>query len=90
MKNEHATCQANDIKQKHLLGGNPTKKKSDLLSFFPYLLFFAFNFIFVILLYSFSFISTLMTMLCFKCGGIGKILVFFVVFKKKKKSKFDL
>jgi len=76
MKNELAACRANDIKQKRLLGGNPAqKKKSDLLSFFPYLLFFAFYFIFVVLLYSFSFISTLRTMLCFKCGGIGRILV---------------
>jgi hypothetical protein len=45
MKNEHATCRANDIKQKRLLGGNPTKeKKSDLLSF-------SLSFIFHILLY---------------------------------------
>jgi hypothetical protein len=35
MKNKHAACQANDIKQKHLLGGNPAQKekKTDLLSF---------------------------------------------------------
>jgi len=34
MKNEHATCQANDIKQKHLLRGNLAKeKKIDLLYF---------------------------------------------------------
>jgi len=35
MKNEHATCRANDIKQKRLLGGNPAQKekKIDLLSF---------------------------------------------------------
>jgi hypothetical protein len=36
MKNEHATCRANDIKQKRLLGGNPAQKrkeKADLLSF---------------------------------------------------------
>jgi len=34
MKNEHATCRANDIKQKRLLGGNlAKKKKTDLLSF---------------------------------------------------------
>jgi len=34
MKNEHATCQANDLKQKRLLGGNQAqKKKTDLLSF---------------------------------------------------------
>jgi len=36
MKNEHAICRANDIKQKRLLGGNPAykgKKKPDLLSF---------------------------------------------------------
>jgi uncharacterized membrane protein (DUF485 family) len=82
MKNEHATCLANDIKQKRLLGGNPTqkakKKKNRFAFFFPYLLFFAFYFIFVILLYSFSFISTLRTMLCLKCWGIERILVFFV------------
>jgi len=47
MKNEHATCRANDIKQKRLLGGNPAqkeKKQTDLLSFFL-------SFIFRILLY---------------------------------------
>jgi len=35
MKNEHAKCRANDIKQKRLLGGNPAQKekKTDLLSF---------------------------------------------------------
>jgi hypothetical protein len=78
MKNEHATCLANDIKQKRLLGGNPAQKekKNIFAFFFPYLLFFAFYFIFVILLYSFSFISTLRTMLCFKCGAIGRMLVF--------------
>jgi len=85
MKNEHATCQANDIKQKRLLGGNPAQKKTDLLSFSHYLLFFAFYFIFVILQYSFSFISTLRAMLCLKCGGIGRMLVFFVIFQKKNK-----
>jgi len=52
MKNEHATCQANDIKQKRLLGGNPTKEKKIQICFlFPYLLFFTFYFIFVILLF---------------------------------------
>jgi hypothetical protein len=64
------------------------KKKTDLLSFFSYLLFFTFYFIFVILLYSFSFISTLRTMLCLKCRGIERILVFFVVPKKTKKKEF--
>jgi len=55
MKNEHATCQANDLKQKRLLGGNPAqkRKKNRFAFFFPNLLFFAFYFIFVILLYSF-------------------------------------
>jgi len=33
MKNEHATCRANDIKQKRLLGDNPAQKKTDLVSF---------------------------------------------------------
>jgi len=35
MKNEHATCRTNDIKEKRLLGGNPAQKekKTDLFSF---------------------------------------------------------
>ena len=76
-------------KTKALTGRQPNKRKKNQICFlFPYLLFFAFYFIFVVLLYSFSFISTLRTMLCFKCGGIGRIFLFFVVLKKK--SKFDL
>jgi hypothetical protein len=90
MKHKHVMCRANDIKQKRLLGGNPTtKQKKSNLFFFPYLLFFIFYFIFVILLYSFSFILTLRTMLCLKCGGTERILVFFVV-SNKKKFKFYL
>jgi hypothetical protein len=47
MKNEHATCRANDIKQKRLLGDNPEQKEKKWICFpFPYLLFFAFYFIF--------------------------------------------
>jgi hypothetical protein len=81
MKNERATCQANDIKQKRLLGGNPAQKEKNQICFLvPYLLIFShFNLFSVIFLCSFAFISTLRTMLCFKCGGIGRILVFFVV-----------
>jgi hypothetical protein len=44
MKNGHATCQANDIKQKRLLGGNPAqkkRKKNRFAFFFPNLFFFA-------------------------------------------------
>ena len=43
MKNGHATRQANDIKQKRLLGGNPAqkKKKNRFAFFFPNLFFFA-------------------------------------------------
>jgi hypothetical protein len=76
---------SNDIKKKRLLGGNPAQKEKKIIFafFFPYLLFFTFYFIFVILFYSFSFISTLKTMLCLKCGGIKGILVFFVIFQKK-------
>jgi len=52
MKNEHATCRAND-KQKHLLGGNPAqkRKKTDLLSFSL-----IFYFLHFILFLSFSYI----------------------------------
>jgi len=46
MKNEHATCQVNDIKQKRLLGGNPAQKKIIRFAFF-----FPLSFIFRILLY---------------------------------------
>jgi len=49
MKNEHATCRANNKKQKCLLGGNPAQIKNRFAFFFPYLLFFAFYFIFFIL-----------------------------------------
>jgi len=52
MKNEHATCRANDIKQKRLLGGNPAKrKKIDLLSFSL-----IFYFLYFTLFFSFSYI----------------------------------
>jgi hypothetical protein len=58
MKNEHATCQANDIKQKRLLGGIPAQKekKSDLLSFSLSFIFFR------ILIYflSFSYVPLLL------------------------------
>jgi len=89
-------------KTKELTGRQPStkrEKKNRFAFFFPYLLLFAFYFIFVILLYSFSFISTLRTMLCFKCGGIGRMLVFLFWFsllfqkqknKKKQISMFDL
>ena len=57
MKNEHATCQANDIKQKRLLGGNPAQKEKNQICFlFPYLLFFR---IFIYFL-SFSYVPLLL------------------------------
>jgi hypothetical protein len=46
MKNEHAACGANDIKQKRLLGGNPAQKKKKQICFI-----FPLSFIFCILLY---------------------------------------
>jgi len=46
MKHEHAMCWANDIKQKRLLGGNPTQKKLDLLSF-PLIFYFCHSLIFL-------------------------------------------
>jgi len=86
MKNELEACRANDIKQKRLLGGNPAQKK------IRFAFFFSLSFIFAFFLYSFSFISTLRTMLCFKCGGIGRILVFLFLFSllSLKKIMFDL
>jgi hypothetical protein len=68
-------------KTKALTGRQPSTKgkKLDLLSFSLSFIFSHFSLFSVILLCSFAFISTLRTMLCFKCGGIGRILVFFVV-----------
>jgi hypothetical protein len=55
MKNEHATCRANNIKQKRLLGGNLAQKKIDLLSFS-----FIFYFSHFTLFLSFSYIPFLL------------------------------
>jgi hypothetical protein len=79
MRHEYVMCQANDIKQKSLLGDNLTKKKKICflfaLSFIFYILLYVF-----ILFYSFSFISTLKTMLCLKCwGGFWFSLLFLCV-----------
>jgi len=67
-----------------------TKDMTEHLPFFPL------SFIFRILPYFFHslifffLISTLRTMSCLKCRGIGRTLIFFVVSYIKKKSKFYL
>jgi hypothetical protein len=71
MRHEHKMCQANEIKQKVLTGRQSNKKKNRFAFFFSYLFFFTFSFMFGILFYSFSFISTLRTMLCLKCVWRG-------------------
>jgi hypothetical protein len=72
MRHEHKMCQANEIKQKVLTGRQSNKKKKNRFAFFfSYLFFFTFSFMFGILFYSFSFISTLRTMLCLKCVWRG-------------------
>jgi len=43
MKNEHATCRANDIKQKRLLGGNPAQKEKKTNRFAFFFLIFYFS-----------------------------------------------
>ena len=61
MKNEHATCQANDIKQKRLLGGNPAQKEQNQICFlFPYLLFLFLFFRILIYFLSFSYVPLLL------------------------------
>jgi hypothetical protein len=57
MKDEHAMCRANDIKQKRLLRGNPAQKekKSDLLSFSL-----IFYFLYFTLFLSFSYVPFLL------------------------------
>jgi len=55
MKNEHATYQANDLKQKRLLRGNPAKKKFRFAFFFR-----IFYFLHFTLFLSFSYIPFLL------------------------------
>jgi hypothetical protein len=58
MKNEHATCQANDIKQKRLLRGNPAQKEKEKNRFaFLSLIFY---FLYFTLFLSFSYIPFLL------------------------------
>jgi len=73
-------------KTKVLTGRQPStkRKKIRFAFFFPYLLFFVFYFIFVILLCSFSFTSTLRTMLCLKVWGYWENFNFLCCFSKKK------
>jgi uncharacterized membrane protein (DUF485 family) len=74
----HMSSQWHKIKA--FTGRQPNiKRKKFKFAFFFLIFFFTFYFIFIILLYSFYIISTLRTMLCLKCGGIKRILVFFVI-----------
>jgi len=57
MKNEHATCQANNIKQKRLLGGNPAQKEKKNRFVFLSLIFY---FSYFTLFLSFSYIPFLL------------------------------
>ena len=96
MKNEHATCRANDIKQKRLLGGNPAKKKIRFAFFF--LIFYFSHFT---LFLSFSYIPFLLFQYWGQCcvlsvGVLGECWFSYFDFlcctKKKQKqiSMFDL
>jgi hypothetical protein len=87
MKNEQATCRANDIKQKRLLGGNPAHKKKQICFLFPL------SFIFIILLYFchssifLFFYFNIEDDVMFQVWGYWEnvgflILIFFVVLKK--------
>jgi len=82
MKHEHAMCQANDIEQKRLLGGNPAQKKNQICFLFPL------SFIFRILLCFFRSLIFL-----FFYFNIEDNVVFWfslLFFFKKKESKFYL
>ena len=93
IKNEHAMPPVEPMTENTSVYWEATQhtKKSDLPSFSLILYFSHF-----ISFFSFSYIpfllfSTLRTMFCFKCGGIGKMLVFLfwfsLFFRKKKKEK---
>jgi len=90
MKNEHVTCRANDIKQKRLLGGNPTQKEKKNQIFFLFPL----SFIFHILLYFFHsliflfFYFNIEDNVVFKVWGYGENFDFLCCFSKKKILSF--
>jgi len=57
MKNKHAACRANDIKQKRLLGGNPAQKeKNNRFAFLSLIFYFSYFTLFL----SFSYIPFLL------------------------------
>ena len=78
-------------KAQALTGRQPNTQKNQICLLFPFLYFSHF-----ISFLSFSYIpiilfSTLRTMLCFKCGGIGKMLIFlfwlYLFFPKREERK---
>jgi len=79
-------CQANDIKQKRLLGGNPAQKKNQICFLFPL------SFIFRILLYFchsplfLFFYFNIEDNVMFKSVGVLREFWFSLLFFKKKKS----
>jgi hypothetical protein len=91
MKNEHAACQANDIKQKRLLGGNPAQKKNQICFLFSLIFYFSHFTLFL----SFSYIPFLLFQHRGQCcvlsvGVLGEFLFSLLSLKRKRKSKFDL
>jgi hypothetical protein len=88
MKYEHAMCWANDIKQKRLLGGNPSQKKKNHIYFL-----FPLSFIFPILLYFchspifLFFYFNIEDNVVFKVWGYWENFGFLCCFLKKKKRK---
>jgi len=83
MKHEHAMCQANDIEQKRLLGGNPAQKKNQICFLFPL------SFIFRILLCFFRSLIFLFFYFNIEDNVVFWFSLLFFFFKKKE-SKFYL
>ena len=87
MKHEHVMCQANDIKQKCLLGGNPTKKNQFFfpLSFIFHILPY-FNHSLIFLLFYFKIEDNVV----FKVWGVLGEFWFSLLFIIKKRYMFYL
>jgi len=87
MKHEHVICRANDIKQKRLLGGNPTQKNIRFALFFSLIFYFRILFYFCHSLIFIFFYFNIEDNFVFKVWGYKEDFLFLFRLKKRKRKK---
>jgi hypothetical protein len=87
MKHEHVMCRANDIKQKCLLGGNPTQKNIRFALFFSLIFYFRILFYFYHSLIFIFFYFNIEDNFVFKVWGYKEDFLFLFRLKKRKRKK---